>query len=132
MNGEPSPTRSGRWTFNRYSAPGDGDRPAEPVFRPATGMRPGAVPARTKQAFKKVAQFALDDTFYMNAVFAQVAAVLVWMNKRHSKVRSFRVQNGVKTPFQTFFIFATVCRQICGMLPTRLFHPKLNEEPLNE
>ena len=34
---------------------------------------------------KEVAQFALDYTFYMNVVFALVAAVLVWLNKRHSR-----------------------------------------------
>ncbi len=33
----------------------------------------------------EVAQFALDYTFYMNAVFVLVAAVLLWLNQRHRR-----------------------------------------------
>lgn len=44
----------------------------------------GITPESSRRV-KEVAQFALDYTFYMNVVFALVAAVLIWLNKRHSR-----------------------------------------------
>ena len=44
----------------------------------------GITPESSRQ-LNEVAQFAFDYTFYMNVVFVLVAAVLVWLNKRHSR-----------------------------------------------
>jgi hypothetical protein len=44
----------------------------------------GITPESSRRA-GEVAQFALDYTFYMNAVFVVVAAVLLWLNKRHHR-----------------------------------------------
>lgn len=44
----------------------------------------GITPESSRRA-GEVAQFALDYTFYMNAVFVLVAAVLLWLNRRHRR-----------------------------------------------
>jgi hypothetical protein len=47
-------------------------------------MALGITPQSSKQ-IGNVAQFALDYTFYMNALFACLAAGLVWLHKRHQR-----------------------------------------------
>ena len=50
----------------------------------------GITPQSSKQ-FGNVTQFALDYTFYMNALFVCLAAGLVWLHKRHQR----ETQNGM-------------------------------------
>jgi len=58
----------------------------------------------------EVTQFAFDYTFYMNIVFAFVAAVLIWLNKRHNRETNsgmdheMRDETGIKRIISLLFL----------------------------